>query len=639
MAGRRREGAHRVSAIYGRFAAGLSGLAWRYDGYVRPRGVALACVLAVAACGGETEVGPSPSAAADSDPAKDNAPRPRVRSEEAAPPSDPTKPSRTPAEWARILCGDNSSDEQRGEAADALVALGAGAVPFLVDALEDDDALGFALDALRRLGVNGVAAAPALLDRIRRGKFEADVPVLAAFGPAVIPAIEKALAGSDAPVRNAAVNVLALLAWNAGRVQDADTARRIGDVVGPLTSDGDPWVRISALTALSHVWSSRSDTGALLVAALSDEKQWVRNSAAQCLARCPGDATAIVPALVRALDDADPGVGFAAARALRALGDRAGDARVAVLEFLRRHPTLNISGTAEIGIDPLQTALASSDPAIRRLAAQTLAGMGARASDAAASLTKAIDDPSPDVRASALDALAAAGPPADAAPKLRDAVAAPEPAVRAAAARAMGRLTAPGDDVVGDLLKCLTDPVGDVRAEAAIAIGRLASDAARCVPALVVLLDDADLRARASAAQAIGAFGTAARDAASDLRRSLAHGDPWVRLGAAMSLARVEPRAPEPWETFGRLVLDANRDVRRRTVLSLGVLRREEAVPLLTERLDDRDADVRKAAAQALGDMGPAAAAAIPSLEAMTKARYQGVADAARAALAAIRAK
>ena len=40
----------------------------------------------------------------------------------------------------------------------------------------------------------------------------------------------------------------------------------------------------------------------------------------------------------------------------------------------------------------------------------------------------------------------------------------------------------------------------------------------------------------------------------------------------------------------------------------------KDAVPLLIERLDDPDEDVRQAAARALGQIGPAAAPAVPAL-------------------------
>lgn len=605
-----------------------------------PRAIcACALLLLAAACGDEVpDVADGPAAAGSAAKEKPRALPARVRAVEPATKTEDPQRARTPAEWSRVLRDADSSDEERQRAVDALVAAGEASVPFLVDALRDENVSDAALSALARLGPAAVSAAPAVIERMRETKNWGEVHALSRMGPGAIPALAKAATDESPVVRSGAANVLMMLAFWNRQSPDAESARQIADALVLLASDHDERTRQVALMGLGHVWDARPGIEALLIAALADSSKSVRGSAASTLGYCPGDATAAAAALVRALDDPDVWVGFMAANALQQLGDRAGDARLKVLEFSKRNPRFVGHFDRGVGVDNLQAALVSDDPEIRRIAADALAGMGAKAGEAAPALLRSLDDTSPAVRTAALDALSAAGLSMDSAPKIRGAFAASEPSVRAAAARAMGRLPSSTDDVIGDLLRGLTDPAVDVRRESAIALGRLAARPDLCVKALVTSLDDADALVRASAATSLGAFGAAAADASPDLRRLLAHPDPWVRLGAATSLARIEPQAPETFDALAKLAIDANVDVRWRTVIALGTIARPEGVATLIDRLDDRDRRIRKAAAEALGRLGPIAADAVSALAAMEKARDAELAAAARAALERIRA-
>jgi HEAT repeat protein len=84
---------------------------------------------------------------------------------------------------------------------------------------------------------------------------------------------------------------------------------------------------------------------------------------------------------------------------------------------------------------------------------------------------------------------------------------------------------------------------------------------------------------------------------------------------------------------------DPDAGVRRRaaTLLGIAAAGREENVRLLTGALIDRAFPVRAAAAASLGWLGPAAGAAVPSLERLLADRRRCVRDAARCALEAIR--
>jgi HEAT repeat protein len=604
--------------------------------------VLVATALA-AGCGDDAPTSPtddsSRDAAADAPSANPAAVRrPRVHADEA-PAADPAAPTaaKTPAEWVAVLRDENATDEQRAAAVEALVKIGAPAVPILVDALDDENAYLSALQALGRLGPTAASAAPALLARLKAGANGSEVPVLSRFGPGILPLLTEALADESPTLRRGAANVLTILSYAAVRDGDAETARVIADALAPLLDDPDANMRNAALAGLTSAWKARADTESLLVARLADESPFVRRSAAQCLGLCPGDASAVTDALVRALDDPDPWVGYAAARSIRALGDRAGDARLKLLEFAKRHPEW--SGTlADVGVATLETGLRSDDPAVRRVAAAQLAGMGTGAAPATEALLAVADDADPAVRATAIDALSAAGAGTAAAAKVRAAFAAPDANVRAAAARALGRQPNAADGDVASLVRGLADPSADVRRESAIALGRIARQPSVSVPSLVVALDDSDLVVRAAAATALGVFGADAAGAAIDLRRVLAQKDPWIRLGAATSLARIDPPAADAFAVFEQLSVDSSRDVRWRAVLALGTLTSKDAVPIVVERLDDRDLSVRKAAFGSLVTLAATVPEAIPPLETLTKSRDTDLAAAARDALARIRA-
>jgi HEAT repeat protein len=609
---------------------------------VRFPGAALVLIAFVASCGDEPSPAPETarSAAPAESPPVDVAAMRRARvhadSPQATEASALAAP-KTPAEWIAVLRGENSSDDERAAAVDALVKIGAPAVPLLIDALDDENAYPFALQALGRLGPVALPAAPALLDRIRQhGNGGHEVPVLSNMGPGVIPILAKTVTDESEAVRAGVTNVLTLLAYTAAKNGDADNARALSDLLVVLLRDRNAAVRSMAVCGVTYGWNARPDTASLLIDRLGDEAPAVRGSAAMFLARVPGDASAVVAALVRALDDPFPWVGFDAANSIRQLGDRAGSARLQLLEFAKKHPEW--SGTiADVGVETLQAGLKSDDAGVRRIAAAQLAGMGTSAAPAATALLVAVDDADPAVRASALDALGAAGPTAEAMPKVRAALGAADANVRAAAARTLGRVANAPDDVVADLVRGLADPSADVRRECAIALGRLARSPATSIKALVVALNDGDLVVRAAAATAIGAFGASASSAAIDLRRALAQSDPWIRLGAATSLVRVDPPAADAFAALTKLAVDANGDVRWRTVIALGSLASKDGVPILVDRLNDRSAEVRKAAAASLGQLGAIAVEAVTPLEEMAKSRDEEIADAANQALAKIR--
>jgi HEAT repeat protein len=168
------------------------------------------------------------------------------------------------------------------------------------------------------------------------------------------------------------------------------------------------------------------------------------------------------------------------------------------------------------------------------------------------------------------------------------------------------RLTPAGEPVMAvlearSLVAALGDPEAEVRAWSVRALSQLADDAA--VPALSKALADPDAEVRAAAAESLGDLGPTALAAAPALEIALGDADPSARFAAAAALARL--RGAEA----------------------------ARAVPVLVEGLASESILIRRRAAEALGAIGPPAAAAREALERASVDQYVHVRRAARAAL------
>jgi HEAT repeat protein len=142
---------------------------------------------------------------------------------------------------------------------------------------------------------------------------------------------------------------------------------------------------------------------------------------------------------------------------------------------------------------------------------------------------------------------------------------------------------------VASLLKKLGDPDNEVRRSAAKDLGALGKDARPAIKALIArLARDKDLYVRRYSAEALGAIGPDAREAVPALRKALNDEKKQVAEAAVVALGKMGPGG----------------------------------VPALLVALKSADLEpgVRKKAADALGDMGPAAAkSAVPTLTALLK--------------------
>jgi len=292
-----------------------------------------------------------------------------------------------------------------------------------------------------------------------------------------------------------------------------------------------------------------------LVACLGDPGWRVRKAAVERLAEAPA-AWPVAEALVAALSD----------------GENPGRRNAAVEALVRR---------GESVVDPLLEATASDDHDVRKLAVDTLAGLGTPR--AVPRLREVLADPDPNVRAAAADALGAIGGEA-VAPALLD------------------QATRPDEDrlVVFSALRALA------HLEVAVPAARLEpvlQDSLLRPAAYAVLghADEEDVAAEEALLKGLVSTSRSSREAAMEaLLRRVGRSDP---QGAARLSERVrETLAGEPLDDALARLRNADLPTRLVLIQFLGLLRRPEAaVPILRAGVDEALAEVALASLCALG--------------------------------------
>jgi HEAT repeat protein/energy-coupling factor transporter ATP-binding protein EcfA2 len=183
--------------------------------------------------------------------------------------------------------------------------------------------------------------------------------------------------------------------------------------------------------------------------------------------------------------------------------------------------------------------------------------------------------------------------------------------VREIAAKTLGEI---GSEVaIPGLLKAIEDSDIGVRWNAAQALGKIGSEAA--IPVLLKAIEDSDSDVRWSAAQALGKIDS---EAANPLLKTIEASilgfveavkavSPVLLSGLEDSARDVRRRAAEALGNIGsestKAIEDSDRYVRRRAVEVLGEIGSEVAIPVLLKAIEDSDRYVRWSAAQALGKL------------------------------------
>ena len=241
----------------------------------------------------------------------------------------------------------------------------------------------------------------------------------------------------------------------------------------------------------------------------------------------------------------------------------------------------------------LCAALHSPEPAVGIAAAGALAKVGD--TEAVQALIPCLRSNQTQLRAESARALGILGA-AEATGPIAKLLEDPEWEVRREAAVALGALKNP--ESIEPLAKTLDDIDGDVREAAALALSK--SGNRRAVPALVMALKDELTAVRRIAAAGLSRIDPdwvslpETRAAAENLKVAIQDAEPAVRFFVAQLLVNLGEMSPEA-------LLGFTPDDQ---LASPAVKRRRMATSLFIALLEDRDRDIRQAAAEALGQLG-----------------------------------
>ena len=274
----------------------------------------------------------------------------------------------------------------------------------------------------------------------------------------------------------------------------------------------------------------------------------------------------------------------------------------------------------------LSDALKDSDSAVRRTTAQTLGQLGAEGRRAVDPLAETVKtDKSEAVRQAAATALGRLGATAKGAvPELSQALEDSHSGTRAAAAEALGRIGPDAVAALPNLVRLLKDSERLARAQAAFALGRFGLEAAPAVPALAtVVLNDSQVEIRRLAAEALGQIGPEASGAAAESLGQALQKDTQaeVRRAAALALGKIGTEAKSALPALLGALKDGDKFVRALALHTVAALAEESplVVPAMATCLADEVAEVRLAAVDELGRLGPLAKPALAALRGVQK--------------------
>jgi HEAT repeat protein len=474
-----------------------------------------------------------------------------------------------------------------------------------------------AAKALGRMGFKARSAAPALIERF---KDEDDMVCQAAAEAlgrvASVADLVRVLGNKDARVRRWGALAIGDVRRVLGGLHPADITvglardklrndlkAAVPALVESLRDQNDA-VRVEVVLALGAIGPPAREAVPRITVLLKDPNKLVRRTAASALWWIDGQAKIAVPILIEGLEDrkADLIDRQTCVYVLGEIGDKAELAVPALIVLLRgiqkstRTETsveLSFRATEALGrigepaVPALITQLRDKDPDIRKNAAWALRKMGPRAQAAVPALCEMSKDNNADLRRFAVAALGKIGPAASGAvPALIARLQDPDGVIRRYASWSLGCIGRPAKDAVPALIAMLKDKEKEARESATWALGKIGLDAKAAVPALIkTAKKDRD---HGLAAEALGRIGADARAAVPTLVELLDQSSAEARIRIALA----------HWRITGH---------------------EETAVKVLTAALTDEQSAVRCDAADALGEMGPKARAAVPALIALMK--------------------
>jgi HEAT repeat protein len=466
---------------------------------------------------------------------------------------------------------------------------------------------------------------------------ELERPRSADSSTAVAPLIG-ALEDPVTEVRVAAAEALGSIGF--GLVKEGSGGETIREAATALIrslKDPEPAVRGAAAKTLGSIGPSVvksgsggetiRDSATALIRCLKDPKPGVRSAAATSLGeivstRPAGTATPLIDledvkdALVETLGDRDAKVRLAAIKAIASHPLESGDPPKALAEGLKDESAEN-RAAAIYGLISFRQGLDPWVPILLRLAER---------------------DPDPSVRQQCFTTLNYAfKPPAITAavvPVLTASLRSEDAKVRSQVASLLSALGADARAAIPELLRVLNEPLDpqvapvegpfvtfDPASAAASALGGIAprsAEAKEVIAALIEVARSGPLKRRGWAAYALGEFGPAAEEAVPVLIKAINDATPDDKFeheaSAALALGKIAPDTPSADQAVAALLPVLQSNVWFSRTNAIEALRRfgpkaAAAIPRLRALKDDRNVEIRDAAAKALraikGEIAP----------------------------------
>ncbi|MBM3979502.1 MAG: HEAT repeat domain-containing protein [Planctomycetes bacterium] len=273
--------------------------------------------------------------------------------------------------------------------------------------------------------------------------------------------------------------------------------------------------------------------------------------------------------------------------------------------------------TADDPLPALVRDLRSQLPGARLRAAKDLGRLGWLAREALPALVAALRDPDGKVRESAAQAIGLMGP--ETLPTLLEMLAHDDKYVRRHAVWALGKLGPLARDALGDLCGALKDGDPRTASGAAQALGALGTDGADAVVVLAEAMRGTNIVLCRLASKALSQIGP---PALATLIAHLQHADPFVRGESALAIGWMGAAARSAVPFLARIVRGPESALLRTpaplsfTPASVAPPDSDTATPpqVADGTTASPDVNCRVYAAQALGRIGPPAAAALPDL-------------------------
>ena len=444
-------------------------------------------------------------------------------------------------------------------------------------------------------------------------------------------------------------------------------------------------IRADALQVVGSMELLTSKGDLSIINHLKDPSSWVRNSVIGFVSRRPESVKEDIFNIIRLLKHADASIRADAAKALGAMGPLA---HIATLEVMTLLSTSKKDFTRVAAIDALGS-ISRSDEEVRSTVASYLdSSNGFIRAAALRSLSKfrieedrtfeligeKLDDPDPFVRREAVATLAAIGKaPTNAPLKIARMITVRDITQVRLIQEVLPKLVDSANEqgVVGEFLLSVLVSGKDAlqRADAAYTLGRLGRHARKQIPKLAKLvrsrggssfeeavrvalgnMSPHDVAAIVEIARENVFMHSEVRLLALNTLVELGHNAngqeplfvsliddaiPWIRASALVGIARVMSSEQRAIELVASRVADPNELVRMFVAQALGVIDHQSKIKTetLTALLQDKDSEVRIAAATSLATTLPAHRGALPALASLLGDRVYEVRVAARYAL------